>query len=313
MGGNVRVGLEDSACGSARASSPRSNAEQVTKVAPDHRGARPRDRHARRGARDPRAQGRRQGRLLRAARTMHAHRGPRSTRKTALGEGPLWDVEEQRLYWIDSPTGTTSIRCDRRRARDRSAWDVPEQDRLDGACARRAARSSRSRSGFHFLDFGTGEVDAASTTPSPDKPTNRAQRRQGRPAGPLRRRLDGLSRRRDPIGALYRLDPDLIAAQARRRHHRLERPLLEPGRQDLLLRRHLVRRDLGLRLRHRHRRASPTGATFASSTRRAAAPPTARPSMPRAVCGTRRSMRQARPLSRRTARSTASSTCRSRK
>ena len=22
--------------------------------------------------------------------------------KTILGEGPLWDVEEQRLYWIDS-------------------------------------------------------------------------------------------------------------------------------------------------------------------------------------------------------------------
>jgi len=22
--------------------------------------------------------------------------------KTTLGEGPLWDVEEQRLYWVDS-------------------------------------------------------------------------------------------------------------------------------------------------------------------------------------------------------------------
>ena len=25
--------------------------------------------------------------------------------KTILGEGPLWDVEEQRLYWIDSFDG----------------------------------------------------------------------------------------------------------------------------------------------------------------------------------------------------------------
>ena len=35
-------------CGSARASSPKSNAEQVRAGAPDHRGAGPRDRHARR-------------------------------------------------------------------------------------------------------------------------------------------------------------------------------------------------------------------------------------------------------------------------
>jgi L-arabinonolactonase len=25
--------------------------------------------------------------------------------KTTLGEGPLWDVDEQRLYWIDSFDG----------------------------------------------------------------------------------------------------------------------------------------------------------------------------------------------------------------
>ena len=28
--------------------------------------------------------------------------------KTILGEGPLWDVEEQRLYWIDSTAAEIS-------------------------------------------------------------------------------------------------------------------------------------------------------------------------------------------------------------
>ncbi len=30
--------------------------------------------------------------------------------KTTLGEGPLWDVEEKRLYWIDSFDGRV-FRC----------------------------------------------------------------------------------------------------------------------------------------------------------------------------------------------------------
>ena len=43
--------------------------------------------------------------------------------KTMLGEGPLWDVEEQRLYFIDS-FGCNVFRCtaDGREVR---AWDVP--------------------------------------------------------------------------------------------------------------------------------------------------------------------------------------------
>ena len=43
--------------------------------------------------------------------------------KTILGEGPLWDIEEQRLYFIDS-FGCNVFRCtaDGREVR---AWDVP--------------------------------------------------------------------------------------------------------------------------------------------------------------------------------------------
>ena len=41
-----------------------------------------------------------------------------------LGEGPLWDVDEQRLYWIDSH-GKAVHRCDAR-GHDVRSWSVPE-------------------------------------------------------------------------------------------------------------------------------------------------------------------------------------------
>ena len=63
MGGNVRVGLEDSLwIGPGKLAE--SNAQQVQAGPPDRRGPRPHHRDARRGARDPRPQGRRQGRVL---------------------------------------------------------------------------------------------------------------------------------------------------------------------------------------------------------------------------------------------------------
>ena len=76
--------------------------------------------------------------------------------KTTLGEGPLWDAEQERLYWIDSFDGRVfratasggEIRC----------WDVPQKIgsmalRKDG----NGAIISLAR-GFHTLDFRTGDV-----------------------------------------------------------------------------------------------------------------------------------------------------------
>jgi sugar lactone lactonase YvrE len=43
--------------------------------------------------------------------------------KTTLGEGPLWDVEQERLYWIDSFDGRVfRATADGREIR---SWDVP--------------------------------------------------------------------------------------------------------------------------------------------------------------------------------------------
>jgi L-arabinonolactonase len=70
--------------------------------------------------------------------------------KTILGEGPLWDVEEERLYWIDS-FGNKVFRC----AADGSevrAWEVPEK--IGSMALRKKGGAVVSlKNGFHFLDF----------------------------------------------------------------------------------------------------------------------------------------------------------------
>ena len=170
-----------------------------------------------------------------------------STSRRSLGEGPLWDVDEQRLYWIDSFDGEV-FRCTAE-GREVRAWDVPEK--IGSMALRKQGGAVLSlASGFHFLDFKTGETQLI-IDPEPDKPNNRINDgkvdKRGRfVAGSMDTMEEG------PNGALYRLDPDLTL-------HKLDdgiivsqRPVLEPGRQDLLLHRHLVGRDLGLRLRPRH-------------------------------------------------------------
>ena len=124
--------------------------------------------------------------------------------KTILGEGPLWDVGEQRLYFIDS-FGCNVFRCtaDGREVR---AWDVPAK--IGSMALRRHGGAVLSlASGFHFLDFKTGETELI-VNPEPDKPMNRINDgkvdRRGRfVAGSMDTMEDG------PNGALYRLDPDL--------------------------------------------------------------------------------------------------------
>ena len=124
--------------------------------------------------------------------------------KTTLGEGPLWDVDEQRLYWIDSFDGRV-FRCTAD-GRELRAWDVPQKIGSMALRKQGGAVVSLAR-GFHFLDFRSGEVELI-VDPEPDKPANRLNDgkvdRQGRfYAGSMDTQEAG------PNGALYRLDPDL--------------------------------------------------------------------------------------------------------
>lgn len=124
--------------------------------------------------------------------------------KTTLGEGPLWDAEQERLYWIDSFDGRIfRATVDGREVR---AWDVPQKIgsmalRKDGT----GAVVSLQR-GFHLLDFATGEVSQLHD-PEPDRPANRLNDgkvdRRGRfVAGSMDTMEEGA------CGALYSLSPD---------------------------------------------------------------------------------------------------------
>jgi len=73
--------------------------------------------------------------------------------KTILGEGPLWDVNQQRLYFIDS-FGSNIFRRPAN-GRDGRARAVPSLT-----------------NGFHFLDFKAGEAKLIVDT-EVDKPADR--------------------------------------------------------------------------------------------------------------------------------------------
>ncbi|MBB3917635.1 SMP-30/gluconolactonase/LRE family protein [Rhizobium ruizarguesonis] len=124
--------------------------------------------------------------------------------KTTLGEGPLWDASQQRLYWIDSFDGR--VFRSTMDGRELRAWDVPQKIgsmaiRKDGE----GAIVSLQR-GFHTLDFKSGDVELIHD-PEPDAPANRLNDgkvdRRGRfIAGSMDTNEEG------PNGGLYRLDPD---------------------------------------------------------------------------------------------------------
>ena len=104
--------------------------------------------------------------------------------KAQLGEGPLWDVTEERLYWIDS-LGPAVHSCDLN-GDTRRTWPLPEpigslalRHKGDGAVlapiGSLAIRHKGDgavlalKSGFHFLDFASGEVTRI-VDPDPGKP-----------------------------------------------------------------------------------------------------------------------------------------------
>ncbi|WP_428391060.1 SMP-30/gluconolactonase/LRE family protein [Lichenicoccus sp.] len=124
--------------------------------------------------------------------------------KNILGEGPLWDVEEQRLYWIDS-FGNQISRCTAD-GTEIESWDVPAK--IGSMALRRNSGAVLSlQTGFHVFDFKTGEC-ALIHDPEVHLPGTRLNDgkvdRHGRfVAGSMDMDEAG------PNGALYRLDPDL--------------------------------------------------------------------------------------------------------
>lgn len=76
--------------------------------------------------------------------------------KTVLGEGPLWDVAEQKLYWIDS-LGNRIFRADEN-GKGVESWSVPQN--IGSMALREQGGAVLSLAdGFHVFDFETGRTE----------------------------------------------------------------------------------------------------------------------------------------------------------
>jgi sugar lactone lactonase YvrE len=129
--------------------------------------------------------------------------------KAQIGEGPVWSVAEQRLYWADI-TGKQLNIFDPAKGSNQM-FELPE---LVTSIAPRAKGGLvlTLRSSFAFFDPSTRALDKI-TEPEPDKPGNRFNDgktdRQGRMWGGTMGDVDWDK----PVGSLYRLGPDLKAVR----------------------------------------------------------------------------------------------------
>lgn len=126
--------------------------------------------------------------------------------QSMISEGPLWDVAEQALYWIDI-LGKQVFRLDSATGTIRR-WAVPE---IIGSMALRERGGAivALASGVHSLDFATGEVAMLATSPDLDELVQLADGKVDRRG----RFIVGSSDRgmKEARGKLYALDPGATA------------------------------------------------------------------------------------------------------
>jgi L-arabinonolactonase len=125
------------------------------------------------------------------------------TTKDQLGEGPLWDVAEQALYWIDAVAKL--IHRWTPASGERRDWQLPASI---GSLAMRESGGAvlALENGLHLFDFATGALTPIADPQAGDPRTrfnDGKVDRQGRfVAGTMARDL------RAPLGSLYRLNAD---------------------------------------------------------------------------------------------------------
>lgn len=125
-----------------------------------------------------------------------------------LGEGPVWDVQDQALWWVDITAGEVH-------RHDPAGADTNWQVGEDVGCL--AVREQgglvlATRSGFHFFDPQTGSTTAVDD-PESDRPESRFNDGTTDPrgrfwAGTMKDRGD-----RAAVSSFWRLDPDLRVSQ----------------------------------------------------------------------------------------------------
>lgn len=124
--------------------------------------------------------------------------------KPLLGEGPLWDVEQQRLYFIDS-LGQRIFRCTADGAELRS-WTVPSAIGSMALTADGGGAVIALANGVHVIDFATGDISLVAD-PEAGLEANRLNDgkvdRQGRYVFGSMNMAET-----EASGRLYSLDPD---------------------------------------------------------------------------------------------------------
>lgn len=130
-----------------------------------------------------------------------------SDRRERLGEGPVWDAETERLWWVDS-YGPALHRADLR-GTDRRTWPLPEP--VGSFALRRGGGAVLAlRSGFFALDLESGAVERIGDPVQGDLTARLNDGKTDRQGRFLAGSMD--FEERAPVGRLYRLDPDLSVA-----------------------------------------------------------------------------------------------------
>jgi L-arabinonolactonase len=122
----------------------------------------------------------------------------------AIGEGPVWDVAEQALYWID----IIGKKVHRLKGESVTSWDVPD---IIGSMALRAGGGAivALANGVYTLDFETGECRMLASSSDLNDQVQLADGKVDRRG----RFIVGSSDRgmKEARGKLYALDPGAIA------------------------------------------------------------------------------------------------------
>lgn len=121
-----------------------------------------------------------------------------------LGEGPVWSQEEQSLYWVDILK--PSVRRWTPETGEQRTWQLPAEVG-SMALRERGGAVLALRTGFALLDFDTGAVTELHD-PEPEATGNRFNDGKCDPAGRFWAGTMDCAEK-EPLGALYRLDPDL--------------------------------------------------------------------------------------------------------
>lgn len=122
--------------------------------------------------------------------------------RAQVGEGAVWDVAEQALYWVDINAGLL-FRFDPATCENR-AWSIGEPL---GCCAPRSTGGMllATRSGFHVFDPATAEKTAL-IDPEQDMPLNRFNDGATDPRGRFWAGTMKMEGEPEPCGSFYRLD-----------------------------------------------------------------------------------------------------------